>query len=524
MFLHPTLLIAAVSTLIGSAFASKRGHSPYSARSDAVGPALLNRQNNACIDPNPANTVTDRLNIALNSSGPGFVLRLCPNAQYLIQAPILFAAPNQEISTQGYPTDSTRATLVVSGPVANGIGHTNAVDGTCSNCNGVKLRNIQINGTRAGASPTAGGANIEMGGANSDQLIEFVHSYDPRGWSCLHVAEGPFLCNNVTVQNNDIGPCGSDAFQQWADGISVSCRSAIVRNNLVMDPTDGGIVVFGSPGTQVYNNTIWVVNSTLLGGLNLVDYDPWNGNYSGTVVYDNTVIGGFATDSDSSHQTDGVNVDNVIIKIGIAIGPRTWFDNTYGGNVSSSGTVVNNTLTGAFGYGIAMSSAFNFTVQGNVLFENTSFIGSRGPNCSASDPTPPSAAFIVAMTNVTSSSIQSNFQSISDADGLTCILPPDGGDYWPYGGNPAQGNFTPPISSSGPSTPTASHSAQGSGGHSSAGAKAGLAIGIVLGVIAITAAIFFIRRRAVNRQLMNSVARSRDHAGFVKAGEAPGRY
>jgi hypothetical protein len=119
---------------------------------------------------------------------------------------------------------------------------------------------VQINGTRGGAPPTAGGANIEMGGANSDQLIEFVHSYDPRGWSCLHVAEGPFLCNNVTVQNNDIGPCGSDAFQQWADGISISCRSAVVRNNLVMDPTDGGIVVFGSPGTQVYNNTIWVVN------------------------------------------------------------------------------------------------------------------------------------------------------------------------------------------------------------------------------------------------------------------------
>ena len=106
--------------------------------------SLLNRQGNACIDPNPANTITDRLNIALNSSGSGFVLRLCPNAQYLIQAPILFAAPNQEISTQGYPTDDSRATLVVSGPVANGQGHTTAVDGTCSNCSGVKLRNIQV--------------------------------------------------------------------------------------------------------------------------------------------------------------------------------------------------------------------------------------------------------------------------------------------------------------------------------------------------------------------------------------------
>lgn len=50
-----------------------------------------------------------------------------------------------------------------------------------------------------------------------------------RGWSCVHMyafsasleakkltysAEGPFTCSNVTIQNNDIGPCGSDVFQE----------------------------------------------------------------------------------------------------------------------------------------------------------------------------------------------------------------------------------------------------------------------------------------------------------------------
>lgn len=35
-----------------------------------------------------------------------------------------------------------------------------------------------------------GGANIEMGGSNSGQLIEYVHSHHPRSWSCLHIAEG----------------------------------------------------------------------------------------------------------------------------------------------------------------------------------------------------------------------------------------------------------------------------------------------------------------------------------------------
>jgi len=491
-FLLATPLIFAPS----SAFASKyRNHAQ---RHDDHA-ALSSRQNNAgCISADPANTLTDRLNVALNSSGPGFVLRLCRNAQYMIQAPILFAAPNQEISTEGYPTDNSRATLVVSGPVANGQGHTTAIDGTCANCSGVVLRNIQVNGTRAGASPTLGGANIEMGGPNSNQLVEYVHSFDPRSWSCLHIAEGGQVCRNVTVQNNDIGPCGSDVYQQWADGISVSCRSALIRNNTVDNPTDGGIVLFGAPGTLVTNNTIWVENRTLLGGINLVDVTPWGGDYSGTIVQDNTVLGGFATDSKSTTQNDGENVDDVIIKIGIAIGPQTWFNDQFGANLSSSGTVLNNKLSGAFGYGIAITSANNFTVQGNILVGNTSFIGSRGPNCSASDPTPPSAAFIVGSVNVTRSNLQSQFQSVQDAKGLTCVLPPDGGNYWPYGGNPLS-----PTSTSSTATSTPS---QGSTKSTSAGAKAGLAIGITVAVVAVIVGIILVRRWALRRQLINSIS------------------
>lgn len=97
-----------------------------------------------CEPRDPLNTLTDRLNILLNSSGPGYTLPLCPSVQYIIQAPILFAAPNQEISTVGYPAGDDRATLVVDGPVANGQGHTTAVDGTCNNCSGVKLRYVQV--------------------------------------------------------------------------------------------------------------------------------------------------------------------------------------------------------------------------------------------------------------------------------------------------------------------------------------------------------------------------------------------
>ena len=46
----------------------------------------------------------------------------------------------------------------------------------------------------------------------------------------------------------------------------------------------------------------------------MVDVDPWGGNYTGTVVRNNTILGGFATDSNSATQKDGKNAEDVIIK------------------------------------------------------------------------------------------------------------------------------------------------------------------------------------------------------------------
>lgn len=129
-------------------------------------------------------------------------------------------------------------------------------------------------------------------------------------------------------------------------------------------------------------------------------------------------------------------------RIGIAMGPKTWFVNAFGNNISYSGTVVNNTLTGAFGYGMAISSARNFTVQGNTLFGNTSFIGSRGPNCSSTDSTPPNGPFIVQSSDVTESNLQSDFVTVQDAKGLTCVVPPASGDYWPYDDSDSPSNST----------------------------------------------------------------------------------
>ena len=136
-----------------------------------------------------------------------------------------------------------------------------------------------------------------------------------------------------------------------------------------------------------------------------------------------------------------------------------------------------------------------------LSFTFSSFIGSRGPNCTKDDTVPSSQPFVIDQSTISSSSTQSNFTAISDGDSLTCIVPPNGGDYWPYGGNP-EGSST--------------NSSSGSGG-SSAGKKAGLAIGIIAGIIFVGVLSWFIRRWAIARQRTRPQRTpAGDRMGFVR--------
>ena len=45
----------------------------------------------------------------------------------------------------------------------------------------------------------------------------------------------------------------------------------------------------------------------------MVDYLPWAGNYTGTSVYNNTILGGFANE-DLNNSPDGLNAEHAIIK------------------------------------------------------------------------------------------------------------------------------------------------------------------------------------------------------------------
>ena len=188
------------------------------------------------------------INNALSAGGTGVILQLCPNTTLTIYNTITFTADNQEISTEGYPTDNSRATILLS---AVGTNVTELIQG--ADFSGIRLLNIQVDGDRPNNGPLAdSGANIEIGGVSDGQIVKYVASRNPRGWSCLHITEGwggsgSGACVNATVAYNDIGPCGDHAYDAegnglWADGISFACSHSVVSDNQVRLLISSGVV------------------------------------------------------------------------------------------------------------------------------------------------------------------------------------------------------------------------------------------------------------------------------------------
>lgn len=358
--------------------------------------ALILSIDTACI-PGGDETIINNL---LTSGGANTLVSLCANAIFNLKHPIIFTAHDQELSTEGYPTDSTRATLVVTG-----VNQTCAINGNCGQCSGLKLRNIQVNGNRPALGLFDGSGNIEIGGPNSNQLVDHVHSYEPRGWSCLHITEGGSPeCKNATITNNDIGPSGNSS-GHWADGISMACTNSLVANNIITDATDGAIVIFGAPFTTVKNNTIIAKTRILLGGINMVDYGPYSGDYTGATVIDNTIW-----------------AQSAFIKTGIAIGPAVWgADKT---KYNRNGLVQNNIIKGDnMAYGIIISGAQNFTVLDNK--STAKYSGAFTSNCYTPNNAPP-------MAFLKSTRADGNFQSdfvTGRAQYIICIVPGLSGTY-----------------------------------------------------------------------------------------------
>lgn len=115
----------------------------------------------------------------------------------------------------------------------------------------------------------------------------------------------------------------------------------------------------------------------LTAGINLVDYDPWKGDYTGVKVHHNRFF-----------------ANGRYFKAGVVIGPSTWSDDTdttvYGATVSD------NAFYGEhYGYAIVVSSASGFTVVRNTIGDDAYFDGVPGPSCPTAPENGPPTAFLI---------------------------------------------------------------------------------------------------------------------------------
>lgn len=129
-----------------------------------------------------------------------------------------------------------------------------------------------------------------------------------------------------------------------------------------VDTTDAAIVIYGAPGSLVESNYIRSERVSQMAGILMIDFAPFEGDYSRTVVHNNTL---------EAEET-------ALMRIGIALGPPVWSDDTE--TWLHGGTVTSNKLRGlGMGYGIAASNLKDFTVTDN---ESTARHGGyRGSRC-----------------------------------------------------------------------------------------------------------------------------------------------
>ncbi|GAA5906473.1 hypothetical protein JCM6882_004445 [Rhodosporidiobolus microsporus] len=372
-------------------------------RDDLGGDTLFTRQT-ACLD-STANDTT--INALFYYGGAGTTVELCPGTKINLQNAIFFTAADQVLTTQGNPTDSTRATITVTGE-----DQSCAIYAACDACSNVSVQNIQVAGSRDTLGRIFDGIGLlEMGGNTVGQTVKNCKIWEPRGWSALHAIEGyQNQCSGMIIKDNEVGPSGwsptngaqfkkrDDAVYApgaWADGISLACGHSQVTGNTITDCTDGGIVIFGAVGSTVSGNTILAQTRRPLGGINLVDWAPYAGTYEGTVVEGNTLI-----------------ADTNMIKIGIALGGMSWgSDNrtaarTYGGVVRNN--VFKSGSSGYFGYAISVAGHNNANVYGNDA-SGANFGGEPSVACIPNPMVPKSQAFVYDQWTTPGSQLQNNF-------------------------------------------------------------------------------------------------------------------
>ncbi|GAA5830546.1 hypothetical protein JCM3770_000812, partial [Rhodotorula araucariae] len=261
---------------------------------------------------------------------------------------------------------------------------TTAISAACEACRGAQIRNLHVDGGREQLGGLEGtDALIVVGGDGGAHEVRNVDAWGARGYAVMHAAEGKKgTCRDVVISGNVVHTAGDaplDAFLQsellrlrdgppaylgqerpgtWTDGISVACAHSTISENTVRDVSGIGIAVRGSPGSQIFQNSIVARDRDMLAGISLVANPVFRGKAS--------ELGGVTVRENRIHAA------SAMIRVGIATGAGAWATDELAGSheIPFASEIVRNRLssyTGYFGYAIALSDARNLVVQDNAI-------------------------------------------------------------------------------------------------------------------------------------------------------------
>jgi len=349
-----------------------------------------------------ANKITQQLQEKLDS---GADLELESGKVYNIDATLKLTTAGQRIYTK--EADNIRDYAI--------IRLVNPTLVTIINAEGLKnvvIEKVRIDGNRDNLQPVAGKIPmkpfISLGkSGGDDQVVKNCIITNARcsgGWAAIHVHENAF---RTVVQDNIIFGSGVDVLGNgrsaleypfgWGDGISVAARNSVVKNNLIIDAADEGVMVQGAPGTMVKDNVVVAFSREVLGGIALIDpaeyclLDPLKNtyDYSGIEVSNNLV-----------------HALGARVHIGYPCGMDVWSWKVGNEKTIVGAEVTDNEMIGEVGgYGVAVGGVKNFKITGNKI---SAVFEERGDGLHNNPPDEP-AAFIYDKARTFDCELQQEF-------------------------------------------------------------------------------------------------------------------
>ncbi|VGO23571.1 glycoside hydrolase family 71/99-like protein [Pontiella sulfatireligans] len=324
---------------------------------------------------------------AILDKGDDLVLQM--GALYPVTETLQYKKPGQKIYTQDATYPAQYATLKIASKDVMMLINAGGVKGAT-------LEHVICDGNRYELSvvpkPKIGGggqpAMVHFGGdGGDDQIVRECVFMSTRTWSTLKMHEG---ASNLLTENNMIFGAGVDPRGNgrdlnevpfgWGDAISCAARDSIIRNNLIIDPTDVGVVLYGAPGTVVEDNVISAVSRESLGGINMVD---------GLDYY-------AINDEKTEFDYRGVKVRNnyidafgARIHMHIPVGCVPWVPH-WRGKILVGGEVTGNILAGGAGaYGMVAHGIKDWEITGNISTASYSGLAEYGDHKNPPDDPAP---------------------------------------------------------------------------------------------------------------------------------------